>query len=184
MAYKTAYGWRSAPSQATLAKRAAKRQALLDADDRVQAIVVYEGKNDFVRDLNAKLDRWGELSEAQIAAGFAAVQRDQAKKLEWANEAANAKPAPTGLVTVEGEVKTIQFRANRFGGAWKALVKNVDGWKVWTTVPKSLLAVVENAEDLKGATVRFTANLGASDTDKAFAFASHPRNAQVIKEAA
>jgi hypothetical protein len=115
-----------------------------------------------------------EMSEKQVEALRSAwakhLERIEARAAEKAAEA----PVPTGkAIEVEGEVLTTKWVESQYGSAKKMLVKG-DGWKIWTTVPSAILDVEQ------GQRVRFVADVDASDDDKAFGFARHPRKAQVI----
>ena len=112
------------------------------------------------------------LSERQVTAMLEAAKRSAERVAAEAAEAVNAQPLPTGTVTIEGEVLTTKVQENRFGSELKMLVKGL-GWKVWGTVPRSL-------EAHRGAVVRFTATVEASDDDPTFGFFKRPRNAQIL----
>ena len=58
----------------------------------------------------------------------------------WDAEKAAAKPCPTGRVKVEGTVVKVETKENRAHPWWPKrtvmVVKSVEGWCVWCTVPK------------------------------------------------
>lgn len=106
--------------------------------------------------------------------------------------------APEGRVVVEGEIRSMKYRENAYGGAWKMLVRSDEGWKVWGSVPREIMESepvqtryyedryaygslgAAAAEVLIGARVRFTATLSRSDEDRLFAFAKRPTKAEVL----
>jgi hypothetical protein len=131
-------------------------------------------------DIARKARQYGDLSDAQAALvgrlvdELAGAEAETAKRdAAAAEEAANAKPVPTGRIVVEGEVLTVKFQDNDFGGSLKMLVAGA-GWKVWGTVP----AAIDGVE--RGDRVRLTATVTASDDDENFGFYSRPSKAEVL----
>jgi hypothetical protein len=94
----------------------------------------------------------------------------------WDAEKAAAKPCPTGRVKVEGTVLKVEERTNPAHKVWGTrtvmVVKSVEGWCVWCSVPKG--ATVER--DCK---IVFEVTLTPSETDPKFAFGHCPK---LIKE--
>lgn len=141
---------------------------------------------DFLRDLNAKLVMYGSLSEKQTEA----ILKVQARQAEFEAKRA-AEPTPVaipadvldGRCTLTGEVLTAKWKDSQFGGAWKMLVREDRGFKVWGTCPKGLTPEVDlNVDDLKGARVSFDARVEASQEDRAFGFYSRPTKAALVGE--
>jgi hypothetical protein len=98
-------------------------------------------------------------------------------------------------VEVTGTIKSVTYKENDFGGAWKMIVEGPEGWRVWSTVPSKLIdaAMEEQAardssadeeyvgwsDFLVGRQITFTATLEPSADDKSFAFAKRPSKAAV-----
>jgi len=132
--------------------------------------------NGFLADLVAKLNRYGNLSDKQVAAARTAMQRDREraiKLLEWAAEPKT--DAPEGRTRVRGQVVSIKEYESDWGINYKATVK-CDGYAVWLTVPAG-------ADFEKGDVIEVTATLTRSDRDKSFAFGKRPTKVEVIERA-
>ena len=90
----------------------------------------------------------------------------------WDAEKAAAKPCPRGRVKVEGTVVKVETKENRAHPWWPKrtvmVVKSVEGWCVWCTVPKG--ATVER--DCK---IVFEVTLTPSETDPKFSFGKCPK---------
>jgi hypothetical protein len=143
----------------------------------VQSTVKLE-KDAFIRTMAETL-RWVGPSKPFTPNMVAAVRRTMEKRAAKTAEAA-AHPAPAGRVAVTGEITSTKLVENDFGYAYKILVKDDAGYKVWCSIPK---AQAEQAEDelglgwlpqLKGRRISFTATLTPSQDDVAFAFGSRP----------
>lgn len=155
------------------------------------AWIAYEGRG-LVEDVAVKWYATGRITEGQIEA---------VRKIVTAQ--AESAPVPTGRVVIEGEIRSMTWRDNDFGGAWKMLVVSAEGWKVWGTVPSALFDAEEvtalvydeagyfrsgewgsvgaAAETvLPGRRCRFTATVKASDDDPAFGFYSRPAKAEIL----
>lgn len=126
----------------------------------------------FYLNLYQKLDKWGSLSEKQIAA----VQRGVDRKKQRAAEAEALKqvaPLPEGRLEIYGEVLTLRGQETQYGYVTKMLVKMDDGNKVWGTRPSKLQVEV-------GDRVRFAATVERSQDDEHFGFYKRPTNAQKV----
>ena len=119
--------------------------------------------HDISRDLAKKLFERGTLSEKQVALAFRLVEQN-AKRAE---ETAKALPAPEGRHIVEGVVLCVKIQDSHFGSTLKMLVKDERGFKVWTSVPKSM-------DPAKGDNVRIKVTLSPKKEDPKFAFGSRP----------
>lgn len=142
------------------------------------------GIEDFVLDLRAKLYRYGSLSEKQTAA----VEKIAAKQAEFAAERkqreaeeGEAQPIPAevreGRSTITGKVVSLKWRESQFGGAFKMVVRDDRGFKVWGTAPDSLF---EDSEIPNGTRVRFDAAVTVSDDDETFGFYKRPTKAERV----
>ena len=127
-----------------------------------------------IRDIVGKFVKYGSISENAMGLLRKLVERipDRDKRnAEYATkraaEKANAKPAPTGRVKVEGMVLKVEERENDFGTRTVMTVKTDDGWTAWGSVPSGI--IVE-----KDCRVVFVATVTPSDTDDKFAFFKRP----------
>jgi len=123
--------------------------------------------NSFVRDVVAKLDRWGSLSPAQISAVSNALDRDDQRAATKAAEPQPTTPAPEGRVEISGTVLGVKEVENQFGRSVKLLVHLTDHNKVWVTSPSASRA-------RRGWTIRLRAKFERSRDDQHFAFGSRP----------
>lgn len=143
----------------------------------------YESDNTFVQDVMRRFDRKGEISERQIAAVIKVLDRDAQRaeqRKQWATEAADAADAPTGKVTVTGEIISTKWQESGFHSVHKMIVKTEEGWKLWVTVPSSVYDPSDSSLPITGKRVTLTANVTPSDRDPKFAFGKRPTNAAVI----
>lgn len=136
----------------------------------------------FADSLQRQLSTKGELSERQVDAYFAAAKRNA----EWlaerqekaAAEAALPKaPVVEGRGEISGEVLSVKWQDSVYGGAFKMLVRDDRGFKLWGTVPASL------PDTLKGCRVKFNATVEKSHDDESFGFFKRPTKAEVTEEA-
>jgi hypothetical protein len=156
-----------------------------------------EEYNEFYSSLREQWAAKGALSERQLDALTASIRRREAVAAQRAEEAVNAKPAPLGTQTIEGEVVMVrEYDGFRGDGVWKMMVR-CDGFKVFVTVPRALSESHWEAcktvcpypsidEWLVGKMVRFTAalELGRDNPDPSFAFAKRPRAVALVSEVA
>lgn len=136
-----------------------------------------------LHDLYAKAKQYGTISDKQAALVEKLVEQVSERYAEYlGRESAKAAlvesgvQAPEGRVQVEGEVVSVKWQDNDFGGSLKWTVKTEEGWAVWGTVPSSLHGQGVD----KGTRVRFTATLKRSDRDPLFAFATRPTKAEIV----
>jgi len=133
-------------------------------------------------DIRWRLQRTGEISAKQIELVFK-IQKQEAERAQRqaereAQDAAlieSGVQVPTGRVTVTGVVLSVKVQDTMYGITVKMLVQSVEGWKVWGTVPSSLIDVQV------GQTVEFTATLEASQDDVLFGFYKRPTKAQIVE---
>ena len=64
-----------------------------------------------------------------------------------------------------------------FGSTLKMIVKTEAGWKLWVTVPNSIMGTDEG---LSGKHVTLTATVTPSDRDSKFAFGKRPSKASLV----
>lgn len=117
---------------------------------------------DLQRDMQRDAER--QEREGRIAAERRAEEEEE-----------EAPPAPTGVVSVEGEIVSIKVQPLNFhyGSEVKMLVK-ANGYRVWVTKPRSL------SDAMVGQRVRFTAELKPSSNDVHFVYGSRPRQAEIV----
>jgi hypothetical protein len=90
-------------------------------------------------------------------------------------EAAVSTQVIEGRIEVTGEVITTKEQDTMYGLTVKMLVRDDRGFKVWGTVPSTLLG-----EGVKGKRVAFTAKIEASRDDATFGFYSRPTKARIV----
>lgn len=121
--------------------------------------------------------------------------RDIARTERWAEERAAARAAEPeatavieGRIAITGEVLTVKFQDNDYGGAMKMLIRDDRGFKLWGTRPRSLdgdydpndrQRWIPGAE--KGDRVTFTATIERSGDDETFGFFKRPTKASIIE---
>lgn len=123
-----------------------------------------------VIDMVRKLISYGSLSDKQIEFMRRLVDRIDNREAYLAQketEKAAAKECPTGRMEIRGTIISIKEVTGYYGDALKMLVKTVDGYTVYGTIPRGL-----DAE--KGAEVIFTATITPSDRDSKHGYFSRP----------
>ena len=140
----------------------------------------YESTNSFVQDVMRRFDRKGEITERQLAAVLKVIKQDAGRaerQTQWIEEAKDAEDAPVGKVTVTGEILSLKSQETQYGSTLKMVVKAKTGWKLWVTVPGSIMGTDEK---ITGKTVTLTATVTPSDRDSKFAFGKRPTNAKLV----
>lgn len=166
-----------AAAERALAKVRKEVDAWIAADPQNREAVEYaeanRDSNYFYADLLRKLREYGPWSDRQRDAVLRGKERD-AERVDAEPEV--RIPAPEGRVEVAGEVVSVKWHDDDFGGRAVMTVKDDRGFLVWGTRPAALTGVE------KGARVRFTAALLRSDRDESFAFFKRPTKASVVEE--
>jgi len=183
---------RDAKIAAKIAARAAKADAdritfLADHPDAVAALNEYgatdddgKARNDFLASLRWKLNKYGSLTDAQLAAIPTAVQRTIELEERKAKQAA-APHWEAGRQDIEATVLKTDWRESSYGyqttSTLKMLVKLDDERRAWGTVPDKLISYGDPAfETVKpGDRVHITATVEPSKDDPTFAFYKRPR---------
>ena len=155
------------------------------ATDRGSIVVAHLRKNDwnkFYADLLAKLERFGALTDGQMAAVERNIDKDNQRATERearvVREAAMDKnPCPTGRGTITGEVISRKWKDTPFGDQLKMLVLDDRGFKVWGSVPGRL-----SGDDgvQRGDRITFVAEVTQSDDDELFGFFKRPTKAEIL----
>jgi len=138
-----------------------------------------------VSDIVGKLVQYGSLSEPQFKfLGKLLYQIENRAKIEAerAAERADAKPCPTGRVTVKGVVLSIKDYPSDFsrdGVQVKMTVKSDEGWLCFGSVPSAFQVWKPTAEAKetfleRGDRVEFAGTLTPSDRDPKFGFFKRP----------
>jgi hypothetical protein len=194
----TAYRARIAQQEADAearrkAKENARRKAFQPWADEHADVIEYLGdgsafdtfgehRNDFLYDMARLVNRYQSLSDRQTAAVIRC--RDAQRRLEArrAEEAANARPVPTGdAVDITGEIIYTDIKENPYGpGARYLMLIKGEGWKVWSTIPANLRGQVHTLSDLRGKRVQLTAAVEAKPNDPTTGNAKRPRKAILI----
>ncbi len=119
------------------------------------------------QDIARKVSEFGPLTPAQCAFLKSLYNTVMTRNAE--REAAT--PCPSGRVEITGIILSTKWVENNFGGAYKMVVKDDRGFRVYGTIPSSL-----GSSD-KGDRVTFTATCEPSADDKLFGFYSRPTKA-------
>jgi len=162
-----------------------KAQATLTAEGLDAAWAIYLAEynpayeESTIRDIVGKLVKYGSVSDKQFAfvrSLLARIDNRAAAEAQRQAQREAAKPVPTGKVQIEGLVVSTKVQDTMYGSVIKMVVVSDDGWKVFGTVPDSLLG----NSPLKGALVRFNATVEASQDDNKFGFFKRPTKADVL----
>lgn len=153
-----------------------------------------ETDHHIVRDIGERAYRYGSISRKQADLVFK-LAREAGERLarreEWAKETENAPPVPEGRHEVTGEVLSVKWKDSMYGGAYKMLVRDDRGFKVWGTLARALEDAYRDERtdllvwdidptDLRGRRVSFTATFTRSDDDSKFGFFKRPTKAALL----
>jgi len=134
-----------------------------------------------VRDIVAKLVRYGSISDAQI--NFLRSLLDRiARRAEIAaqraaeQEAAAPVPVTDERVEVVAEIVSTRVEEGPYGTVAKALFRHATGYKLWGTLPTAIAAAQ------RGDTVKLTARITVSDRDPKFGFINRPSKASFVEK--
>lgn len=133
----------------------------------------------FVHSLAWKLEKYGSLSEKQVAAIQRGLDRAKARQAE-AEALKTADPLAEGRYEIEGEVVSIKSGSTDYGSWTKMLVKLADGNKVFGSIPDALWSIPDGPGTRmvgRGDRVTFTARVERSGDDEHFGFFSRPTKA-------
>jgi hypothetical protein len=163
------------------AKRQEKREAFLAEHEGLAEAL--KADHYIVADIDRKLDRYGSISDKQIALVQKIVREEKERAERKAVEDARPKArAAEGRREITGTILSVKWQESpyRYGSSLKQLVEvtEQDGsvWRAWGTVP----AAIDEVQ--KGAVVAFTATFKPAD-DPDFAFYSRPTKARVVQDA-
>jgi hypothetical protein len=168
---------RAAQARAAAETFLAARPELADA--------LTNGTHEIVRDMAAKVQKWGSLSEAQIGLAL----RLYAEQIMGGAIGCLPPPdvaVPASVTSVKRAELTVTILGTKvvesmYGDTLKALyaIRTPEGqWKAWGTIPSGAHEYRRDGE-WKGATFRIRAAVTTSDRDPGFAFLSRPA---IVKE--
>ena len=175
-------------SRRATARREAKRRAELEAS-RLEAdaareafreehsatiavLKAYAPKDAFLAELLDRIENGvGFLTEGQLAAVVPAIERLEARE-------AAKRPVQEGRYEIQGSIVSTKWQESPFGygnSTLKMLVE-VDGFKVWGSVPRGFDGPLE-----RGDRVAFTATVEKSQDDESFGFFKRPTKARRLE---
>ena len=133
-----------------------------------------------ITDIGAKLEKWGDLSERQIALIFKIAKEEAERAAIAATEATEIKtPVVEGTDKITGTVLSTKYQDGYYGTTYKMLVKvetPAGVYKLWGTVPRAL----DENPGPKGRKVEFIADVETSKDDEFFGFYKRPRQARFL----
>ena len=166
-------------------REAAEAFAATDRGSIVVAHLRQHNWNNFYADLLAKLERFGTLTDGQMAAVERNIDKDNQRAAErevrMEREAAMDKnPCPTGRGQITGEILSRKWKDTDFGPSLKMLVLDDRGFKVYGSVPSRL-----SGDDgvQRGDRITFVAEVTQSDDDELFGFFKRPTQASILEAA-
>ncbi len=112
--------------------------------------------------------------DGYAASILAAYERHLEREVEKALQKETAVPAPSGKHVVEGTIISIKEKYGNYGMQLKMTLLTVDGWKLYSTLPKAINTAVS------GDKVRLTVTVKPSYKDEFFAFGNRPSKAAII----
>lgn len=150
---------------------------------------------EFRASLAGKLRKYGALTERQVEA----VRRGLDREHEREEVLSHAPELAGGRREVEGTVISEKWKDGTYGRQHKMLVQMDDGNRVWGSVPKAVedqarsthyydeeqrvwIEVPARVDELRGARVRFTAEVEPSRDDVHFGFYKRPTAAEIVVE--
>ena len=138
----------------------------------------YAGKNDFVKDVLNRAEKFGSVTAKQINAVAKVVKSDDEYARKNKERLARMTPMKDGKGEVIGEVISIKQQENQFNYGrtyvYKMLVEDFKGYRVCGSVPSFLLD-----EEVKvGDFVKFEAKLRQKELG--FGFYSYPKNSVIV----
>ena len=142
---------------------------------------VIQRTNSFLRTMAGKLFN---ASENGLTDNMVAAVRKMATIQAERDAEAQAHPAPSGRVVVTGEIASTKAVEGDYGVAYKILVKDDQGFKVWCSLPKAQADEIAGNGNFdpeyewfhaaKGRRITFTATLEPIRDDVSFAFGKRP----------
>lgn len=160
------------------ARSKADREAVLAVNPGLESLLKLD--HHIIADIAERFNRYGKISEKQIHL----VCKIGAELWCPARPELPTAAVVTGKkVEITGEILTAKFQDSNYGGAYKMLVRDDRGFKVWGTVPSAIVEGVEATQPigvLKGERITFLATVEASKDDETFGFTKRPRKATLL----
>lgn len=172
--YLVAKATREAQEAASKAEGLRKAEEFLTGRDDLRAAL--ETEHYIIRDIHAKLFRWGSISDNQIALVFK-IAKEEAERVPEPEPVNIPDEVLTGRVKLTGLVLGIKCVESEWGCQTKVLVRDDRGFKVWGTYPTT-----GDSYD-KGARISFVARVERSKDDPAFGFFSRPTKGELLAPA-
>jgi len=152
----------------------------IEANDLSEDIVV---DHYIVKDIRSRLERWGKISEKQIAL----VRKLAAESRKPKEPELEYKPCEEGRIQISGKILCTKCQENTYspygGTVLKMLVLDNRMFKVWGTVPESICWDAEGnclTGKLIGKDVCFIGTVTKSKDDECFGFFKRPSKAKLI----
>jgi hypothetical protein len=126
------------------------------------------------------MPRKGDGIVAYAVEGFHRHLGKEVERKAEEERTANAEPCPQGRALITGTVLKRDVKHNDYTGDVRHVMWVLDdrGFKVWGTIPSSIINVNE------GDKIRFTANISPKEEEPTIGFYKRPTQAEVIKEVA
>lgn len=144
--------------------------------------------NPFLREMLTSLQRFGKLSEKQVALALRMIDEgrhtvdERAERQAQREQEDEARRAKGGQVveakgaTIQGTILRITTRDSGYGVQVKWMVEAADGCRYWGTMPTAAMDL-----DLdEGHRVQFVANVQGSNDDPMFGFIARPRKVEAL----
>lgn len=161
--------------------RFSKLRLFVEAHPEVRLLSQYRDVN-FFQSLRTQLMSRLSLSDKQLECIPAAIERQKkwaAERIERDERMPEATPVVQGRIVIEGEVLSAKVQDSDYGSQYKWLVIDDRGFKVWGTIPMSIMDSNVTLKGLRGRRVSFTATVTKSDRDESFGFYKRPAKAGI-----
>lgn len=140
---------------------------------------------EFFRSLRSQLIARLSLSDKQLDCIPAAIERQKkwiAERIERDARMPASTPVIEGRIEIAGEVLTAKLQDSDYGSTAKWLVMDDRGFKLWGTIPESVIDWNQSLRDqFLGKRVSFTAAVQRSKDDECFGFYKRPTKATLIE---
>lgn len=161
-------------------EKARRIRATLDQHENLEVYLRYD-KHEIVRSIKTTLITYGKLTDKQIKTVFRAVDEKWEDKApgDYPEEATPNETLVGGQRLVEGLVIGAKKKDTKFGFVWKMMVRQLDGNKIYGTIPQNLLVEAEMEEvSIKGCQVKFVAKVKVVKDH--FGYFGRPKQAEIV----
>lgn len=134
-----------------------------------------EKYREILSDMSSQFEKRGSLSERQISFILKIKETARKKALEKARlPEPSPVPDPPGRMLLKGEVLSIKYKENHFGGGWKIVFVDQQGFRLYGSLPSLF---IENGEPVisPGEVIVFEADVEKSSDDPNFGFFKRPK---------